>query len=326
MANSQMNGWSQDVFLINSISEKSTKFLVMSRESVYGPAAFSVTPFDDGTNVDIWKSSAVGYSLWQSLTLNRMDTFTYINDADPTGYLIISDKPVSVLSGSKTASIGQTDIYDDHMCMSLPPTSLLGGLDYYIPPITIRVDPGAYHVRVVAAIDFTVVQDMVTVTQIVQLNRGQHHEFGPVISGQPARAIRCSRPCLVAQYNMEPDYDNTQYSGPFLMWIPSMSYKTKYVRFMTPHNELDRAMRNELAIITWSAVTGDIHLNGETLTDWTEFWSGSEMAFATVVVNDGSHNISYDGAGDFGFLAWLYGDDPGDWDGYGTVIGCKHSK
>ena len=256
-----------------------------------------------------------------------MDTFTYMNDADPTGYLIISDKPVSVLSGSKHASIDQSDIHSDHMCMALPPVSLLGGLDYYIPPIAIRVDHGAYHVRVVAAIDFTVVRDMGTISgQMVQLNRGEYYEFGPVTSGLPVRAIRCSRPCLVAQYNMEPDYDNTQYSGPFLMWIPSMSYKTKYVTFMTPHNELDQAMRNEVAIITWFVVTDEIYLDGAIVTGWTQFWSDSEMAFTTVAVNDGSHDIRYGGADDFGFLAWLYGYDEGDWDAYGTVIGCEHSK
>ena len=213
------------------------------------------------------------------------------------------------------------------MCVSLPPTGFLGGTDYYVPPISSRKDAGAYHIRVVAAMDSTVVLDLMAAdTQFVVLNCGEHHEFKPVTYSHPERAIRRSRPCLVAQYNTEPEYVNTQYSGPFLMWIPSINFKTKYVKFVTPHNEFDQAMHNTLAIVTWFAITDEVYLDGVTLTGWTEFWSGSEMAFLTVTVNDGNHEIIYDGTDGFGLLAWLYGYDYRDYDAYGTVIGFEVSK
>ena len=322
MGNNQMSGWSQDVFLVNALWDISIEFLVVSREPTRQAAVFNVIAAYNGTIVDIWKPTVSGHVHWQTAILNRLDTFTYKETIDPTGYKIVTNKAVSVQSGSQTDVIvtGMTGF--DHMCVSLAPSSYYSGNDYYVIPITIRNDPGAYHVRVVALHDSTIVSDLKNAgNQIATLNTGQFHENGPVTTETHVTALRCSKPCIVMQYNMGPAYDNTANTDTFQMWIPSLHHSTNYINFITPHNGHDTAMQNTLILLTWSEVTSEILVDGESVTGWVEFWTDSEISYVAVSVGDGEHNILYSGDSHYGFLAWLYGKDGTDVEGYGTLLG-----
>ena len=326
MGNNQLRGWSGDVFLFNALWDISTEFLVVSREPVYDNAVFSVIAAYDGTTVNIWRPSTSGYIHWQILHLNRLETFTFKEETDPTGYKIISNKTVSVLSGSQTDVVG-SGTSGDHMCVSLPPTTYIDQTDYYIIPITIRNNPGAYHIRILAIYNFTVVSDLKNAdNQIATLSEGQYHESGPVASGTFVTALRCSKPCIVMQYNMDASYDGTPNIDGFQMWIPSLHHRVNYINFITPHNEYDTAMQNTLVILTWSAVTTEILVDGVSLNNWVEFWPGSEISYAVTSVIDGEHAIVYRGDPQYGFLAWLYGNNAGHDDAYGTLLGVRTGK
>ena len=327
MGNNQLDGWSQDVFLVNALWNMSTEFLVVSREPREKAAVFSVFAAYDSTIVNIWKPAVSGHVHWQTFTLNRLDTFTFKETTDPTGYKIVTNKAVSVLSGSQTDVIVSGMSGFDHMCVSLPPVDFLVGTEYYIIPITIRNNPGAYHVRVVAVYDSTIVSDLKDDgNHITSLNGGQYFENGPVTSGTPVTALRCSQPCIVMQYNMGPAYDSTAGTDTFQMWIPSLHHHTKYVNFITPHNEDDTAMQNTLVVLTWSTVTSAVLVDGVSVDNWVEFWAGSEISYAAVIVGDGEHDIVFQGKPPHGFLAWLYGRNAGDVDAYGTLLGAKTGK
>ena len=279
MGNNQLFGWSGDAFLVNALWDISADFLVVSREPMINNAVFSVIAAYDGTVVDIWKPSTSGYVRWQVVTLSRLDTFTFKEVTDSTGYKIISNKAVSVQSGSECDVIAPGIKGGDRMCVSLPPTTYFDYMDFYIIPITIRNDPGAYHVRVVALYNSTIVSDLKNSgKQIVTLNSGQYHENGPVTSETPVTALRCSLPCIVMQYNMGPAYDGTENTDSFQMWIPSLYHRINYIHFITPRNEEDTAMQNTLVIITWSTVKTEILVDGASVDGWVEFWMGSEIS------------------------------------------------
>ena len=327
MGNNQDAGYSQDVFLINALRNISTEYIVVSPAPSKSEGMFTVISACNGTTVVIWKPSSSGYVHWHTVNINRLETFTFRDNTDPTGYKIISDKPVSVQAGSEKDRIGARISRIDHMCVSLAPVSYYGGTDYYIIPITIRNNPGAYHVRVVAVHDLTVVSDLKNSgVHIATLNAGQYHENGPVISETYVTALRCSKPCIVMQYNMGPDYDSTMNVDAFQMWIPSFHQHINHINFITPHNEDDTAMQNTLVILTWSAVTTEILVDGTSVNDWVEFWPGSDISYVSVSVDDGEHDIVYNGDPQYGFLAWLYGKDGADIDAYGTLLGAETGK
>ena len=128
------------------------------------------------------------------------------------------------------------------------------------------------------------------------------------------------------QFNMGPAFDDTPNTDPFQMWIPSLNHHIKYINFITPHNEFDTAMQNTLVILTWSAVTDEILVDGASVNDWVEFWPGSDISYVSVSVDDGEHDIVYNGDHQYGFLAWLYGKNGRDIDAYGTLLGVEAGK
>ena len=221
MGNNQGGGSTQDVFLVNALRDISIQYLVVSPEPRRNNGIFTVICAYNGTSVAIWKPSPSGYVHWKTVELNRLDTFTFMEKTDPSGYKVISNRPVSVQSGSEKERISARMTYIDHMCVSLAPTLYNGGADYYIIPITIRNNPGAYHVKMVAVYNLTVVSDLKNSgNHIATLGAGQHLENGPVISGTPVTVLRCSKPCTVMQFNMGSSYDGTANIDGFQMWIP----------------------------------------------------------------------------------------------------------
>ena len=327
MGNNQGGGSTQDVFLVNALRDISIQYLVVSPEPRRNEGIFTVISAYNGTSVAIWKPSPSGYVHWKTVELNRLDTFTFMEKTDPSGYKVISNRPVSVQSGSEKERISARMTYIDHMCVSLAPTLYNGGADYYIIPITIRNNPGAYHVKVVAVYNLTVVSDLKNSgNHIATLGAGQHLENGPVISGTPVTVLRCSKPCTVMQFNMGPSYDGTANIDAFQMWIPPLHHHIKYINFITPHNEVNTAMQNTLVILTWSAVTAKILVDGTSVNNWVEFWLGSDISYVSVSVNDGEHDIVYNGDSQYGFLAWLYGKDGRERDAYGTLLGVETCK
>ena len=128
------------------------------------------------------------------------------------------------------------------------------------------------------------------------------------------------------QFNMGPDYDGTANIDAFQMLIPSLHQYIKYVNFITPHNEDDTAMQNTVVILTWSAVTTEILVDGTSVNDWVEFWPGSDISYVSISVDNGEHYIVYSGDSQYGFLAWLYGKNGADIDVNVTLLGVETGK
>ena len=289
-------------------------------------STFTVICVSDDTTITIWTNSGSGYVVWQSLTLNRLETFTFSEQSDPTGMKIVMNKPVGVQSGSSQDAIVTGMNGGDHMCISLPPLSRLS-LDHFITPIAIRNNPGGYHVRVIAAHANSVVSDLLGINaELATLRGGMYYELGPLTSGLMVRALWCSKPWLIVQYNMGPAYDGTVYTDTFLMWVPSIDCAVvDRVIVTTPKDYPNLAMASKLNIVTWSSLASAIRLDGVSVIGWVAFSNDSPMVYATASVNDGQHEIWVEGEGP-GFIAWLYGYIPGEVEAYGTSIGCAESK
>ena len=194
IGNNQGGGSTQDVFLVNALRDISIRYLVVSPEPKKHEGVFTVISAYNGTILAIWKPSASGYVYWKTVELNRLNTFTFRENTDPTGYTVIGNRPVSVQAGSEKDGIGAEKTRVDHMRVSLAPVWYHGGADYYIIPITIQNNSGTYLVRVVAVYNLTVVSDLTNSgDHIATLNGGLHLENGPVISRPHVMALRWIR-------------------------------------------------------------------------------------------------------------------------------------
>ena len=331
LGSNQIQGDSQDVFMVNALTEASTSFMVAGFDicttpgNVCGNNVFSFVAASDNTEARIYKPFNSDYVLYATKTLARMDTYTVPQPPDVSGFIINASKPIAVLSGNSVNTIGMNATgAGDHLCMSLPAINQQGSgwKNYYVPPIAIRPDPRAFYVKVLMLHDSTDAYDVAEGILPPTLNRGQFREIGPVTSGDPVGKILCNNPCLVAQFNMGPGYDGEVNIDSFLMWIPPIDFKTKFVRFVTPRNENNSPMENKLMIVTWSKVKHLFCVDNANIGEWTEFATDADMVYKSMSMTDGVHEVAYVNATDeFGFLAWLYGKDPGLKEAYGTWLG-----
>ena len=140
-----------------------------------------------------------------SRTLGRLQTYTHTVTArrdDLTGYMINSNKPVSLFSGTKNNHV--LGYREDPMYVSLPPVAFWG-TTYFIAPILERHQPAGHATRVIA-IEEMEVRDLKG-GMITTLNAQEFHESRPVEHGDVGGGIKCSRPCLVVQYVLGKNYD-----------------------------------------------------------------------------------------------------------------------
>ena len=158
----------------------------------------------DNTEVTIQDPTG---QIW-SRTLNCLHTYTHTATTrgdDLTGYIVRSNKPVSVFSGTEQNKVlGYNGV--DSMYVSLPPVAFLG-TTYFIVPVMERPRPKGHVIRVIA-IEQTEVHDFVAGV-VATLNTQEFFECRPSDHGDVGGRIECSRPCLVVQYVTEWDYDNS---------------------------------------------------------------------------------------------------------------------
>ena len=156
----------------------------------------------DNTEVTVQDPTA---QVW-SRTLGRLQTYTHTTATrydDLTGYIITSNKPVSVFLGTVMNSVLGGD-GGDPMYISLPPATFWG-TTFFIAPIMERLQPEGHVVRVIA-LEQTEVRDLVG-GMVTTLNAQEFYESRPDDHGNAGGGIKCSRPCLVVQYAAGRMYD-----------------------------------------------------------------------------------------------------------------------
>ncbi|XP_055955270.1 IgGFc-binding protein-like, partial [Patella vulgata] len=137
---------SSDSFLVLPVDALGSDYYLLTWKS---KATFKIIGVVDNTSITIMLPTDVslvvdGVAFNDSFTvqLNRFQTFTFLNESseiDLTGLHIITNQPVSIVSGSKRVSIDGTS--SDHLVEQMLPVESWGKTFITIPPYNDRGDP-----------------------------------------------------------------------------------------------------------------------------------------------------------------------------------------
>jgi hypothetical protein len=188
---------SADGYLALPTQGLGTQYYVMTQSSSRYPGSeFAVVATQNATTVSITPAAAgaskpAGVAF--TVTLNAGETYQFANmaNADMTGTLVTSDKPVAVFAGHRCADVPSGVGYCDYLVEQLTAVSLWGKT-FHTSPFSGRA---RYTVRVIASQNNTTFST-VPAGLIGTLNAGQ---FADVVVANPAEFVS-SNPVQVAQF------------------------------------------------------------------------------------------------------------------------------
>ena len=161
-------------------------------------------------NVARYLTSGTQYSF----IINRLQTVYIGSYSDLTGTKVVTNKPVSVISGHKCGYVPSSRYrWCEHLVEHVPPTTYWGKA-YYIAPLLGR---NYYTIRVLAAHSSTnVIMYCNNAKFSYNLNSGQYF----TATHQHYCAIHSSKEILVAQYSQGYYYDGRT-GDPMMMLVPA---------------------------------------------------------------------------------------------------------
>ena len=250
------------------------------------------------------------------LTLDEYQTYQLQSKYDLSGTYIQSSAPLSVITGTMLAVVG--NYIPGYIIDQMPPTVFLG-TRFIVPPLETRI---GYFVKIIAPENKIFVKlENSTGTFSFVVYKGLVQNI-LVIKSEPV-FISSQRPVMVAQYGLDYNVDNK--GGKMMMIVPSISnYMDKYT-FLISANQ--SPFSNFLCVISPTNNVSDIHVDSQPLS--TAAVNASYIStildnFTISVVrpSPGRHTVaSRSGTTTFGAL--LYGFY--DYGGYGFPLGMRKS-
>ena len=184
---------------------------------------------------------------WEYLfVINRLQTVYIRSLEDLTGTKIITDRPVSVLSGHECGNVPWNISYCNHLIEQIPPTTLWGKV-YYTAPLTNRT---SYTIKILAAYNSTIVNIHCNNTRkVYTINEGG---FVNVTSSmQEYCAIYSNKKLLVAQFSHGASEDN-EYGDPMMLLVPPTDQYSNKFGFSTIRNTWQSGYNHNINIIVMS--------------------------------------------------------------------------
>ena len=155
-----------------------------------------------------------------SFVINRLQTVLIRSFDDLTGTKIVTDKPVSVLSGHQCGNVQKSVEACDHLIEQVPPTTLWGRV-YYTTPLATR---RSYTIKVLAAYNSTVVDIYCNnVSDHESYNISEGEFVAKTLSLQENCAINSSKEVLVVQlsHGYQDDGNNDKNGDPMMTLVPA---------------------------------------------------------------------------------------------------------
>ena len=154
-------------------------------------------------------NSTVGLTagMQYSFVINRLQTVLIGSVDDLTGTKIVTNKPISVLSGHECGRIPADVMGCDYLIEQVPPTTLWGR-EYYTAPLATRK---SYTIKVLAAYNSTVVDIYCNNTR-ESYNISEGESVNKTLSLKEYCAINSSKEVLVAQFSHGASDDNERFS------------------------------------------------------------------------------------------------------------------
>ncbi|XP_065888958.1 uncharacterized protein [Dysidea avara] len=170
-----------------------------------------------------------------SFVIKRFQTVLIKSLDDLTGTKIVTDKPVSVLSGHECGRVPNNVASCEHLIEQVPPTTLWGRA-YYVAPLATRM---SYTIKIVAAFNFTII-DFYCNNQRETYIIDDGKSFNKTLSLQEHCAIYSSKEILVVQFS-HGQLDDDITGDPIMTLVPATNYYNNKFHFSTfqdpsPHN------------------------------------------------------------------------------------------
>ena len=158
-----------------------------------------------------------------SFMIRRLQTVLIESLDDLTGTKIVTDKPVSVLSGHECGNVPGHLGNCDHLVEQIPPTTLWGRV-YYTAPLATR---RSYTIKILAAFNSTVVDICCNNTR-ESYNIGEGESVNKTLMLQEYCAIYSNKHVLMAQFSH--GYRDDDVTGdPMMILVPATNqYSNKF--------------------------------------------------------------------------------------------------
>ncbi|XP_078695151.1 uncharacterized protein LOC144924079 isoform X4 [Branchiostoma floridae x Branchiostoma belcheri] len=263
------------------------------------PSEFAVFGVEDGTSVSVTLKGAVyhdgrDYDAGSviTFTLDRLEAvqFQGSDGSDLTGTHIVSDKPVSVMSGVRCTKVPNKYKWRDHLVEHVPPVNTWGRR-FVTVPLAVRQAGDIF--RLVAARNGTTVN--VTGLTPRTLDAGDFLELD--LSSSTYTTITSSHPIMVLQYS-KGTYSDGIDADPFMMYLPPVEQFAADYTFATV-DSLSTAYTSYVNIVIKTSQTSGLTYDGNPLpssTTWSPIPDTDLSATQLHINTTGTHKIKHQSA------------------------------
>jgi hypothetical protein len=297
------NATSADGFLALPTSGLRTKYYVMSYASTrYIGSEFAVVATQNATTVTITptaagKTKAAGTAF--TVLLNIGETYQLANpaNADMTGTLVTSDKPIAVFSGHRCADVPSNVGYCDYLVEQLPDVSVWGKT-FHTSPFSGRA---RYTVRVIASQNGTTFATIPAGLISGTLNAGQSVDV--IMTG--AGEFVSSSPVLLAQFMRGYADDAAAKGDPSMVLVTPAEMGVTDATFGV--HGLAKTPGAYMNIVTETAALATMKLDNAVVNAalFTPMGGTSIYSVGTIPLAPGAHSLS--GTIPFSALVYDYG-------------------
>ena len=272
-----------------------------------------ITPAADVTvpqDIQIPGSSQETLYAWQTkmITLNRLQTFLFRSSpfVDLTGTSIVSNKPLTVISGHECANVPSYNRYCEHVEEQIPPT-VTWGKKHLLRSYTGKNDYTYF--LIVFSYDYTTVQHNCggSLSTITFASAGSHTTISLYTDSNCY--MESKKPILITQMMTGGQYS---LGDPAVSVIPPLDHYTNNVVFSNRIFDKSIHYDNYNYINIVAEIRDTIIMDGEALhLSWESisgFIGGTVGYSATLPVSVGVHNIISANGAPFHILVYGYAD------------------
>ena len=257
-----------------------------------------------------------------TVTLNQMQTLLFTARGDLTGTRIVSNKPLTVISGHECANVPASQSYCEHIAEHIPPTSTWGK-KFLLVPFGGR-SVGQYY-KVVASMDETSFTLACNSTPNILLlpTAGSFEEF--FTTSDAYCSLISDKSVLVSQLGIGGSMDGI--GDPIISIVPPVTHYTNYFSFSSVNVSSFDIHQISVSVLSESFQPGNIRLDGLPIAaNWNTIYNseGTIVGYGChVSVAGGSvHTVRHD-KGSAKLAVMVYGFSSSVSSGYGYLAGLS---
>ena len=260
------------------------------------------------------------------ITLNKMQTlFVGKSSSDLTGSKIVSNKPLTVVSGHECGNVPSTQTYCEHLAENIPPTSTWG-LEFLLVPFGGR-NVGQYYKVVSSQSATTVVRRCNSVTSTQTLtSAGSSFTF--FTSSTTYCSVVANKPVLVSQLGIGGGTDRI--GDPIISILPSLDQFTNRYSFFTLNTSDFNINQISVSVLAQYHQPSSIRLDGQPIScSWNAIYNsgGTVVGYGChkSVTGGTAHVVSHNNP-DGKIAVLVHGWDSRTLRAYGYLAGMRFNS